>query len=147
MLEAKLIQVIRTAIKHAHKNFLSQLESFFAHFSLRVEERLWVGWVVRFGGFDCCFLFVVGATRNELVSTLLTLIITPLKTNTQFICGFGYTLLNLLKSFSIIFSLRIVFSRRAVKYTTSYFSSVFSLVAWKSLPLNSTSLQSDLSIE
>jgi hypothetical protein len=35
----------------------------------------------------------VGA-RNELGSTLLALILTPLKTNTQFACGFGCTLLN-----------------------------------------------------
>jgi hypothetical protein len=67
---------------------------FFPHFSLRVEGRLWVGWVVSFGGFDCCFLFVVGGARNKLGSTLLTLIFTPLKTNTQFVCGFGCTLLN-----------------------------------------------------
>jgi hypothetical protein len=36
---------------------------------------------------------IVGA-RNELESTLLTLILTPLITNTQFVCGLGYTLLN-----------------------------------------------------
>jgi hypothetical protein len=35
-----------------------------------------------FGGFDCCFLFEVGGARNELGCTLLTLILTPLKTNT-----------------------------------------------------------------
>jgi hypothetical protein len=40
-----------------------------------------------------------------------------------------------LKSSSIIFSLKTVFSRCAVKYVTSCFSYVFSLVAWKSLPL------------
>jgi hypothetical protein len=49
---------------------------------------------VSFGGFDCCFLFVVGGARNELGSTLLTLIFTPLKTNTQFVCEFGCILLN-----------------------------------------------------
>jgi hypothetical protein len=32
--------------------------------------------------------------RNELESTFLTLILTPLKTNIQFVCEFGYTLLN-----------------------------------------------------
>jgi hypothetical protein len=37
---------------------------------------------------------VVGGAGNELGSTLLTLILTPLKTNTQFVCGFGCTLLN-----------------------------------------------------
>jgi hypothetical protein len=60
-----------------------------------VEGWLWVGWVVSFGGFDCCFFFVVGGARNKLGSTFLTFILTPLKTNTQFVCGFGCTLLNL----------------------------------------------------
>jgi hypothetical protein len=60
-----------------------------------VEGWLWVGWVVSFGGFDCCFLFVIGGAGNELESTLLTLILTPLRTDTQFVCGFGCTLLNL----------------------------------------------------
>jgi hypothetical protein len=46
-----------------------------------------------FGWFDYCFLFVVGGAENELGSTLLTLILTPLKINTQSVCGFGYTLL------------------------------------------------------
>jgi hypothetical protein len=92
--EAKLIQVTRTATKHANKGFLSQLRGFFPHFSLRVEGRLWVGWVVSFGGFDSFLLLAVGGARNELGSTLLTLILTPLKTNTQFVCGFGCTLLN-----------------------------------------------------
>jgi hypothetical protein len=41
--------------KHAHKNFLSQLGGFFPNFSLRVEGRFWVGWVVSFGGFDYFF--------------------------------------------------------------------------------------------
>jgi hypothetical protein len=86
--------VTGTTTKYAHKNFLSWLGGFFPHFSLMVEGRLWVGWVVSFGGFDCCFLFVVGGAGNELGSTLLTLIFTPLKTNTQFLCGFGCTLLN-----------------------------------------------------
>jgi hypothetical protein len=49
---------------------------------------------VSFGGFDCCFLFVVGGASNKLGSTLLTFILTPLKTNTQSVCGFGCTLLN-----------------------------------------------------
>jgi hypothetical protein len=52
---------------------------------------------VRFGEFDCCFLFVVGGVGNELGSTLLTLILTPLKTNTQSVCGFGCTFFNLAK--------------------------------------------------
>jgi hypothetical protein len=37
---------------------------------------------------------VVGGARNKLGGTLLTLIITPLEPNTQFVCGLGYTLLN-----------------------------------------------------
>jgi hypothetical protein len=49
---------------------------------------------VRFGGFDCCFLFVVGGARCKLGSTLLTLILTALKPNTQSVCGLGCTLLN-----------------------------------------------------
>jgi hypothetical protein len=53
-----------------------------------------VGWVVSFGGFDCCFLFVVGGAGNELKSTLLILILTPLKTNTQSVCTFSCILLN-----------------------------------------------------
>jgi hypothetical protein len=44
-----------------------------------------------FGGFDCCFLFMVGGAGNEFRSTL---ILTPLKTNTQSVCGFGCTLLD-----------------------------------------------------
>jgi hypothetical protein len=92
--EAKLIQVIGTATNHAHKRFHSQLGGFFPHFSLRVEGRLWVRWVVSFGGFDWFLLLMVGGVRNKLGSTLLTLILTPLKTNTQLVCGFGFTLLN-----------------------------------------------------
>jgi hypothetical protein len=49
---------------------------------------------VSFGGFDCCFLFVVGGVRNKLGSTFLALILTPLKPNTQSVCEFGCTLLN-----------------------------------------------------
>jgi hypothetical protein len=49
---------------------------------------------VSFDGFDYCFLFVVGGVGNELGSTLLTLILTPLKPNTQFVYGFSCTLLN-----------------------------------------------------
>jgi hypothetical protein len=76
------------------KGFLSRLGCFFPHFSFRVEGWLWVGWVVSFGGFDCFLLLVVGGAGNELGSTLLILILTPLKTNTQFVCEFGCTLLN-----------------------------------------------------
>jgi hypothetical protein len=38
---------------------------------------------------------VVAGARNELMNTFLTLVLTPLKVNTQFVCEFGYTLLNL----------------------------------------------------
>jgi hypothetical protein len=31
----------------------------FSHISLGVERCLNIGWVVSFGGFDCCLLFVV----------------------------------------------------------------------------------------
>jgi hypothetical protein len=37
---------------------------------------------------------VVVRARKKLRSTLPTLILTPLKTNTEFVCGFGCTLLN-----------------------------------------------------
>jgi hypothetical protein len=87
--------VSRTTIKHANKSFLSRLRDFFPHFSLGVEGWLWTGWVVSFGGFDCFLLFVVVGGRNNLESPLLTLVLTPLKANTQFVYGFGCTFLNL----------------------------------------------------
>jgi hypothetical protein len=92
--EAKLIQVISTTTKYANKIFLSRLEGFFPQFSLRIEGRLLVGWVVSFGGFDHFLLLVVGGAENKLESTLLILILAPLKINIQFVCGFGCTLLN-----------------------------------------------------
>jgi hypothetical protein len=92
--EAKLIQVTSTAIKHANKSFISRLGGFSLHFSLRIEECLWIGWVVSFGWFEWFLLFVVVGARNELRSTLLTLILTSLKPNIQFVCGFACTLLN-----------------------------------------------------
>jgi hypothetical protein len=92
--EAKLIQVTHTATKHANKGFLSRLGGFFSHFSLRVEGRLWIGWVVDFGWFECFLLFVIVGARNKLRSTLLTLVSTSFKINTQFVCGFCGTLLN-----------------------------------------------------
>jgi hypothetical protein len=67
--------VTSTATKHTNKSFLSWLRGFFPYFSLWVEGCLWVGWVVSFGGFDCCFLFVVGGVRNKFGSTLLTLLV------------------------------------------------------------------------
>jgi hypothetical protein len=85
--EAKLIQVTSTATKHANKSFLSRLKGFLPYFSLWVEGWLLVGWVVSFGEFDGCFLCVVGGARNKLGSTLLTLILTPLKPNPQSVCG------------------------------------------------------------
>jgi hypothetical protein len=93
-LEAKLIQVTSAAIKHAHKTFLSRLEGFFPHFSLGVEGRLWIRWVVSFGWFECFLLLVVVGAMDKLRSTLLILVLTPLKTNTQYVCGFCGTLLN-----------------------------------------------------
>jgi hypothetical protein len=86
--EAKLIEVTSTETKHANKRFLSQLAGFFPYFFL------WVGWVVSFGGFDYRFLLVVGGAGNKLGSTLLTLILTPLKPKTQSVYGLGCTLLN-----------------------------------------------------
>jgi hypothetical protein len=83
--EAKLIQVTRIATKYTNKSFISWLGGFFSHFSLRVEGGL--------GGSFPHFFVVVGA-RNKLRSTPLTLILTSLKTNTQFLCGFCDTLLN-----------------------------------------------------
>jgi hypothetical protein len=86
--------VIGTATKHAHKSFLSQLRGFFPHFSLRVEGRLWIGWVVGFGLFECFLFIVVVEVRNKFRSTPLSLVPISLKTNTQFVCGFCGTLLN-----------------------------------------------------
>jgi hypothetical protein len=86
--------VTGTATKYAHKSFLSQLGGFFPHFSLWVERWLWIGWVMSFGEFDYFLLLVVVGARDELRSILLTLVLTPLKVNAQFVCGFGCTLLN-----------------------------------------------------
>jgi hypothetical protein len=49
---------------------------------------------VSFGGFDCFLLFVVVGGRNKHGSSLLTFVLTHLKANTQYVCGFGCTLLN-----------------------------------------------------
>jgi hypothetical protein len=86
--------VTRTATKHANKSFLSRLGGFFPHFFLRVEGRLWIGWVVGFGWFECLLFFVVVGARNKLRSTPFTLVLTSLKTKSQFVCGFCGTLLN-----------------------------------------------------
>jgi hypothetical protein len=111
-LEAKLIQVTSAAIKHAHKTFLSRLEGFFPHFSLGVEGRLWIRWVVSFGWFECFLLLVVVGARDKLRSTLLILVLTPLKTNTQFYVDFLALSSTRLRSSSTIFSLKIVLSRQ-----------------------------------
>jgi hypothetical protein len=93
-LKAKLIQVTHMVTKYAHKCFLSRLGDFIPQFSLGVEGRLMIGWVDGFGWFECFIFFVVVGARNKLCSTPLTLILTSLKTNTQFLCGFCGTLLN-----------------------------------------------------
>jgi hypothetical protein len=49
-------------------------------------------WIVSFNGFDCFLLFVLVRGRKKLESTLLTLVLTSLKPNTQFTCGFGCTI-------------------------------------------------------
>jgi hypothetical protein len=46
-----------------------------------------------FGGVECFLLFVVVGARNQLGSTLLTLVLTSLKANIQFVCGLGCTLI------------------------------------------------------
>jgi hypothetical protein len=92
--EVKLIQVTSMTTKHANRGFLSRLGGFSLHFSLWVEGSFWIGWVVGFGGFDDFLLLVVVGARNELRSTIPTLVLTPLKVYTQSVCGFGCTLLN-----------------------------------------------------
>jgi hypothetical protein len=96
-MEEKLIQVTSMATKHTNKNFHSRLGGFFPHFSLGVEGWFWIGWVVSFVGFDCFLLVIVVGARNKLGSTLLTLVLTSLKPNTQFICGLGYTLFHMVQ--------------------------------------------------
>jgi hypothetical protein len=81
-MKAELIQVTSTATKHANKSFLSWLRGFFPYLSLGVERWLWIGWEVSFGGFECLLLFLVVGARNKLGGTLLTLVLTSLKTNT-----------------------------------------------------------------
>jgi hypothetical protein len=123
---------------HSHKRCkckLTWIWSIFLHTSLGGEGWHGIGWVVGFGGFQCFFLLVIIGARNKLESTLFTFILTSLKTNTQFVCGFSCTLLNSTQVLLIIFSLTMVLSRCEDKYTSSCFSSVFSLVACKSLPL------------
>jgi hypothetical protein len=87
--------VTSTVTKYANKSFLSRIGGFFSHFSLGVEGWLWIGWVVSFGEFDCFLLLVVVRARNKLRSTLSTLVLTPLKANTIFVCGLGCTLFHM----------------------------------------------------
>jgi hypothetical protein len=69
---------------------------------------------VSFGGFDCFLLFVVFGDRNKLGSTLLTFVLTSLEPNTQFVVDMVALSTTRLKSYSIIFSLTTVISRREV---------------------------------
>jgi hypothetical protein len=90
-LEAKLMQVTSTATKHANKSFLSRLGSFSSLLSLgcrMASDSMGSG----FCWFECFLLFVVVGARNKLGSTLLTIVLTSLKPNTQSVCGFGCTL-------------------------------------------------------
>jgi hypothetical protein len=65
---------------------LSLRVSFFTPL-LGVKGWLWIGWVVSFDGFDYFLLLVVVGDRNKLRSTLPTLVLTPLKANSQFVSG------------------------------------------------------------
>jgi hypothetical protein len=47
---------------------------------------------VRFDRFEYFLLFVVVGARSKLGSTLLTLVLTSLKANTNFLCRLGCTL-------------------------------------------------------
>jgi hypothetical protein len=134
--EEKLIQVTSMATKHANKSFLSQLIGFFSYFSLWIEGWLWNGWVMGFGWFECFLFFMVAGARNKLRSTLLTLFLTSLKANTQSICGFGCTLLNPAQILLDHFLAQNSFLKMCSQI--SDLSWVFSLVAWKSLPLRET---------
>jgi hypothetical protein len=115
MPEAKLIQLTSTTTKLANKSFFFRLGGFSLHFSLRVEGWLLIGWVVGFGWFECFLLFVVVGARNKLRSTLLTLNLTSLKPIPNLYVNLLALFLIQLKSSSIIFSLKTVFSRGAVK--------------------------------
>jgi hypothetical protein len=101
------------------KLILSWLGGFSLYFSLGVEGWLWIGWVVGFTWSECFLLFVVVGARNELISTLLTLMLTSLKPNTQFVCGFGCTLLNLTQMFH---TEGIKQARRMIKFVMEIFN-------------------------
>jgi hypothetical protein len=85
------------ATKYANKSFLSWLGGFFTYLSLGFERWLSIGWVVSFGGFECFLFFVVVGTRNKIGSTLLTLVLTSLKANTQFVCRLSCTLFQMVQ--------------------------------------------------
>jgi hypothetical protein len=51
---------------------------------------------VNFGGFDCFLLLVVVGARNKLGSSILTPVLTSLKSNTQLVCGLGCTLFHMI---------------------------------------------------
>jgi hypothetical protein len=110
-MEAELIQVTSTATKHANRFFLSLLGGFFLT-SLGFEGWFWIGWVVSFGGFECFLLFVVVEARNKLGSTLLILVLTSLKINTNLYVDLIALSSTRFKSSSIKFSLTTVLSRR-----------------------------------
>jgi hypothetical protein len=127
--EAKLIQVTSTATKNATKSFLSLLGNLFPPLSLGVEGWPWTGWVVSFGGFDCFLFLVVVGARNKLGSTLHTLVLTPLKVNTQFVCRFGCTLLNSTQIILNNFLTHHSSLKTSSQICNSCFSSVFSFIA------------------
>jgi hypothetical protein len=89
--EAELIQVTSMASP------FDQLGGFFPYISLGFERWFWIGWVVSFGGFNCFLLFVVIGARNKLGTTLLTLVLTSIKVNTQFVCELGCTLFHMVQ--------------------------------------------------
>jgi hypothetical protein len=96
-MEVELIQVTSTATKHANESFLSRLGGFFPFLCLGIERCLWIRWVVSFGGFECFLLFVVVGAWNILGSTLLTIVLTSLKANTQLVGGLGCTLFHMVQ--------------------------------------------------
>jgi hypothetical protein len=114
-LEVKLIQLTSTATKHASKGFLSWLRGFFPYFSLWVEGWLWIGWVMGFGWFQCFLFFMVAGVRNKLRNTLSPFFSHLSNPTPNLYVDLVALSSTRLKSFSIIFSLKVVFSRHAVK--------------------------------
>jgi hypothetical protein len=78
---------------------------------------------------------VVVEARNELINTFLTLILTPLKSNTQFICGFGCTLLNLAPVILYHFLAQNSFLKTCNQIGNLLLKLDVFLIVWKSLPL------------